>query len=195
MGAGAKHFTASLTVLAGRPTDISRMTTLSFSDYFSLINAITIVITAAFVGWQVKRMADATSLSRLQNQHLLCLEIWKQYNATFSDRQDLLENPLIVNDLLLHYKTLEHVVNSDVYKRLKRVAGVYVLAGALVDAGAIDRRVIYHYISVPPKLWNDHLPLIQHLREHYYPDLWTNWEKLTKSPDNRWMGPVSRQRG
>jgi hypothetical protein len=160
---------------------------MTIQDYTSISTSVFTLITALFIGWQVRKMAESISLARLQNQHLLCLEVWKQYNDVFAERQDLLQNPIRLDEMLNRYPTVQDMVNSHEYKRLKRAAGVYVLAGALMESGAIAPAIIFQYISVPHRFWDDHWPLVQHLRANYYPNLWTHWELLVKSPQNKWL--------
>ena len=155
-------------------------------DYIALATSVFTLLSVVFVGWQVRKMAQSTSLSRLQNQHLLCLEVWKQFNDVFIERQEILQNPIHFDSLLLQCPTVKDIVNSSEYARLKRVAGVYVLAGALVHSNAIAATAIYQYISVPKQMWNDHWPLIEYLRANYYPNLWWHWEFLVALPENEW---------
>lgn len=116
----------------------------------------------------------------------MCVEVWREYNNTFADRQQLLQAPLKLADLQRLYPTVADLISSDEYKRLKRVAGVYVLAGSLVASRAIRLKVIYRYISVPRELWEEHLPLVKYLRREYYPELWLTWEQLVNADENRW---------
>lgn len=160
---------------------------MTLQDWAAVVTSGCTLITAVFVGWQVRKMAESLSLSRDQNQHVLCLEVWREYNKTFDDRQKLLERPAELTALQRAYPSVTDLINSEEYKTLKRVAGVYVLAGALVSAGAIRRDVIYQYISVPTELWTAHWPLVKHLRDVYYPDLWRDWEQLVTAPENKWL--------
>lgn len=168
---------------------------MALDNYLALVGTALAMITAIFVGLQVRKMAQAISMAQLQSQHQLCLEVWRQYNATFSDRQELLRKPVAINDLRAQFSTTEEIVSSDEYKKLKRVAGVYVLAGVLVDSGAIEAGRLFGYISAPYELWANHLPVIRHLRANYYPSLWVHWEKLVTSPENPWVSPTNRQLG
>jgi len=159
---------------------------MTIQDYVAIATSVFTLAGVIFVGWQVRQMAESILLSRVQNQHLLCFEVWKQYNDVFADRQQLLQDPIRLAALRERCPTIDDVVNSDEYLRLKRAAGVYVLAGALIEAGAISPSEIFKYISVPRRMWNDHLPLIQYLRLNYYPDLWVHWERLVALPENQW---------
>lgn len=159
---------------------------MAIQDYIALATSVFTLVSVVFVGWQVRKMAESTSLSRLQNQHLLRLEVWKQYNDNFIERQEILQNPIHLDSFLLKYPTVKDIVNSSEYLRLKRVAGVYVLAGALVDSNAIAATAIFRYISVPKQMWNDHMPLVEYLRANYYPNLWSHWEFLVTLPENAW---------
>lgn len=157
---------------------------MTIQDLAALLTSVFTIVTAGFVGWQVRKMAESIMLSRLQTQHQLCLEIWREYNAVFEERQALLQEPINFDSLRARYPDVREIVNSEEYKRLKRVAGVYILAGSLVESGAIQPQVIFEYISVPPELWLDHMPLIAFLREHYHRDLWLRWEQLANRPEN-----------
>jgi hypothetical protein len=159
---------------------------MTVQDYVALATSVFTLLTAIFIGWQVRKMTESISLTRLQNQHLLCIELWKQYTDAFSDRQELLQNPILLGDLEAQYPSVDDIVNSGEYKRLKRVAGIYELAGAMVASGAIDRRLMYQYVSVPRQLWDSHWPLIRRLRGEYYPGLWIQWEQLAADPENMW---------
>jgi hypothetical protein len=144
------------------------------------------VVATIFVGMQVRHMTSGLTQSRMQNQHVLCLEIWKQYNEAFSDRQWLMENPLSLDVLKERYRTSDAIFNSDEYKRLRKVASVYGMAASLIKTGAIDRDVIFNYISIPPKLWQDHWPFIRYIRAEHYENLFVGWEELNDSQGNRW---------
>lgn len=159
---------------------------MSIQEAAALIASLATVAGTFFVAMQVRQMNESISLARLQSQHALCLEIWKQYNDVFADRQQLMQNPVLLAELAERCPTIEDIITSEEYLRLKRVAGVYVLAGALVESGAIAPQVIFQYISVPRRMWNDHQPLVRYLRDHYYPNLWEHWERLVTHSENAW---------
>ncbi|MFL6844280.1 MAG: hypothetical protein ACJ8ER_05305 [Allosphingosinicella sp.] len=145
------------------------------------------VAAAIFIGLQVWKMNEGNKQGRMQNQHTLCLEIWKNYNDVFSDRQWLMENPVTIDALHGKYESIDAIFNSDEYKKLRRVATVYGMAASLIKTGAIDGSVVFNYISVPRKLWDDHWPLVKHIRENYYEHLFVGWELLTFSEYNPWQ--------
>lgn len=159
---------------------------MTIQEIATLLASLATVAGTIFVALQVRQMNESISLARLQSQHALCLEIWKQYNDVFSERQQLLQNPIRLAEIVSRCPTIEDIVTSEDYLRLKRVAGVYVLAGALVESGAIAPDVIFQYISVPRRMWNDHQPLVRYLRDHYYPNLWDHWERLVTHAENTW---------
>lgn len=168
---------------------------MTVQEIASLAASLATVAGTIFVALQVRQMNESISLARLQSQHALCLEIWKQYNDVFGDRQQLLQNPIRLAEIVARCPTIDDLVTSDDYLRLKRVAGVYVLAGALVESGAIAPHVIFQYISVPRRMWNDHQPLVKYLRDNYYPNLWGHWERLVTHAENAWTATGLRRTG
>lgn len=139
-----------------------------------------------FVFLQVRKMASQINQEKLQNQYLLCLEIWKQYNEVFADRQLLLKEPVLLEEMLSKYGSIDAIVDSEEYKRLRRVASVYGMAATLIKSGAIRADDIFNYISVPPKLWDDHRPLIEHIRDKYYQNNFVGWEELDAASRHLW---------
>jgi hypothetical protein len=147
---------------------------------------------AGFVYLQIRRMKDQINQDKLQNQYLLCLEIWKEYNNMFSDRQSLLKQPVLLEEMRHKYgDSIDAIVDSEEYKMLRRVASVYGMAASLIKSGGIRADDILNYISVPPKLWDDHLPLIKYIRDGYYPNLFVGWEELDAASRHLWKPRAS----
>lgn len=141
---------------------------------------------AIFIFVQAKRMSESIKQGRLQTQIATCIEVWKQYNEVFSDRQRLLRDPVSLEVLLENYTSIDDLVDSEDYKCLRRVATVYGMAAALIRAGAVTPHVLFTYISVPPKLWDDHWPLVKYIREGYYEHLFAGWEELDAASRKMW---------
>jgi hypothetical protein len=155
---------------------------------------LTNAVATVFVLLQVRRMTNQINQEKLQNQYLLCLEIWKQYNDTFSDRQLLLKQPVLLEEMLHKYDSIDGIADSEEYKRLRRVASMYGMAASLIKSGAIKADDILNYISVPPKLWDDHWPLIKYIRDGYYANLFVGWEKLDAASRHLWKPRSSDKR-
>jgi len=152
----------------------------------SLIALVFQLIALCLIYLQVRKMHENNRQQKRLNQHQFCYEIWLRYNETFELRQNLLTNPINLGDMLNKYKSVDKIVVSEEYLNLKKIAGIYVIAGNLIKDKTIEIDVIYEYISVPIELWEKHLPFIEYLRKNYYSKLWSNWDDLAKNENNIW---------